>query len=183
MQKKKFRFSNSSVEYYFSANSRQLKQVVDAANTVLVTDENVFAAHKNYFSKWKTIVIKPGEENKNQDTVDYIVNRLIELQADRKTFLVGVGGGVVTDLAGYVAAIYMRGISFGFVPTSLLAMVDASIGGKNGIDVGVYKNMVGTIRQPQFILIDPTFLKTLPDKEWRNGFAEIIKHAAIKRAM
>ena len=107
MQKKKFRFSNSSVEYYFSANSRQLKEVVDAANTVVVTDENVFAAHKNYFSKWKTIVIKPGEENKNQDTVDYIVNRLIELQADRKTFLVGVGGGVVTDLAGYVAAIYM----------------------------------------------------------------------------
>jgi 3-dehydroquinate synthase len=76
----------------------------------------------------------------------------------------------------------MRGVRFGFVPTSLLAMVDASIGGKNGIDVGVYKNMVGVIRQPSFLLYDQNFLSTLPEKEWRNGFAEIIKHAAIKDA-
>jgi 3-dehydroquinate synthase len=107
---------------------------------------------------------------------------LIESGADRKTTLVGIGGGVVTDITGYVASIYMRGIRFGFVPTSLLAMVDASIGGKNGIDVGVYKNMVGVIRQPSFLLYDQNFLTTLPEKEWRNGFAEIIKHAAIKDA-
>ena len=99
-----------------------------------------------------------------------------------KTTLVGVGGGVITDITGYVASIYMRGISFGFIPTSLLAMVDASIGGKNGIDVGVYKNMVGIIRQPKFILHDMVFLNTLPQNEWENGFAEIIKHAAIKDA-
>jgi 3-dehydroquinate synthase len=96
--------------------------------------------------------------------------------------LVGVGGGVITDITGYVASVYMRGISFGFIPTSLLAMVDASIGGKNGIDVGVYKNMVGIIRQPKFILHDMVFLNSLPQKEWENGFAEIIKHAAIKDA-
>ncbi|MEL4428088.1 3-dehydroquinate synthase, partial [Shewanella indica] len=74
------------------------------------------------------------------------------------------------------------GIRFGFIPTSLLAMVDAAIGGKNGIDVGVYKNMVGLIRQPEFLLYDVSLLKSLPDAEWKNGFAEIIKHAAIKDA-
>ena len=102
------------------------------------------------------------------------------MEADRKTTLVGIGGGVITDITGYVASVYMRGIRFGFVPTSLLALVDASIGGKNGIDVGFYKNMVGIIRQPSFILHDMVFLNTLPQKEWENGFAEIIKHACIK---
>jgi 3-dehydroquinate synthase len=102
--------------------------------------------------------------------------------ADRKTWLVGVGGGVVTDIVGYVAAVYMRGLPFGFVPSSILAMVDASIGGKNGIDVGAYKNLVGTIRQPEFLLFDYSLLKSLPKAEWVNGFAEIIKHAAIKDA-
>jgi 3-dehydroquinate synthase len=102
--------------------------------------------------------------------------------ADRKTVLVGIGGGVVTDMTGYIASVYMRGIRFGFIPSSLLAMVDASIGGKNGIDVGIYKNMVGTIRQPSFLLFDQSLLASLPKKEWINGFAEIIKHAAIKDA-
>ena len=96
--------------------------------------------------------------------------------------LIGVGGGVVTDMVGYAASIYMRGVSFGFVPTTILAMVDASIGGKNGIDVGLYKNMVGLIKQPSFLLVDFDFLKTLPHHQWENGFAEIIKHAAIKDA-
>ena len=104
------------------------------------------------------------------------------MQATRKTTLVGIGGGVITDITGYVASVYMRGIPFGFIPTSLLALVDASIGGKNGIDVGVHKNMVGTIRQPSFILHDHIFLNTLPQSEWQNGFAEIIKHACIKDA-
>ncbi len=104
------------------------------------------------------------------------------MEADRKTTLIGVGGGVITDITGYVASVYMRGLRFGFVPTSLLALVDASIGGKNGIDVGVYKNMVGIIRQPSFILHDMIFLNTLPQREWENGFAEIIKHACIKDA-
>ena len=96
--------------------------------------------------------------------------------------LIGVGGGVITDMAGYIAGIYMRGIAFGFVPSSILAMVDACIGGKNGVDVGVYKNMVGLIRQPSFLLYDYSLLKSLPKQEWVNGFAEIIKHAAIKDA-
>lgn len=180
MQKKVFRFSNSSVDYYFEGRISQIKEVVGSAKTIFVTDENVFAAHEKQFKKKEVIVLKAGEEYKNQATVDNVINQLIQMEADRKTVLVGVGGGVVTDITGYVASIYMRGISFGFVPTSLLAMVDASIGGKNGIDVGVYKNMVGIIRQPSFLLFDTSLLQTLPEAEWRNGFAEIIKHASIK---
>jgi 3-dehydroquinate synthase len=182
MQKKVFRFSNSSVDYYFEGRISQLKEVIDVAKAIFVTDENVFAAHQKQFKNRNTIVLKAGEEFKIQATVDSVIEQLIDMEADRKSVLIGVGGGVVTDITGYVASVYMRGISFGFVPTSLLAMVDASIGGKNGIDVGVYKNMVGIIRQPSFLLFDPSLLQTLADAEWRNGFAEIIKHAAIKDA-
>jgi 3-dehydroquinate synthase len=121
--------------------------------------------------------LKAGEAYKVQPTVDAVIEQLANMKADRETWLVGVGGGVITDLAGYIGAIYMRGVKVGFVPTTLLAMVDAAIGGKNGIDHGTYKNLVGTIRQPSFLLYDTQFLKTLPEKEWQNGFAEIIKHA------
>jgi 3-dehydroquinate synthase len=180
MKKQSFTFSNSSTDLYFSANISHLKEIIDLKNSIFITDENVYNAHSKKFKKNKVIILKPGEAYKNQATVDSIVQQLLEMEADRKTFLVGVGGGVITDITGYVASIYMRGIKFGFVPTTLLALVDASIGGKNGIDVGVYKNIVGITRQPSFILQDLNFLKTLPEAEWKNGFAEIIKHACIK---
>jgi 3-dehydroquinate synthase len=182
MQKKTFRFAHASVDYFFAGGLSHLKEITDPATTVLVTDENVFSHHEKRFRRWSVIVLKPGEQFKVQATVDSIIGQLIEMGADRSWTLVGVGGGVITDLTGYVAATYLRGIRFGFVPTSLLALVDASIGGKNGIDVGVYKNMVGTIRQPSFILHDLALLNSLPEIEWKNGFAEIIKHACIRDA-
>ena len=182
MQTKKFDFSRQSVQYYFDASFGDLKSIAPQAKTIVITDEHLFAAHAKKFKGWKTIVLKSGEEYKTQATVDSVIDQLINLGADRQTMLVGVGGGVITDLTGYIGSIFLRGVAFGFVPTSLLAMVDASIGGKNGIDVGVYKNMVGTINQPRFLLYDASLLKTLPEAEWRNGFAEIIKHAAIKDA-
>lgn len=182
MKKVSYKFSNSSVDYYFAGGNSYLKKIVDKDNTIVITDENVYNAHIKRFNNWNVIVLKPGEDYKKQETVDTIVEQLIIMKADRKTTLIGVGGGVITDITGYAASIYMRGVSFGFVPTSLLAMVDASIGGKNGVDVGLYKNMVGTIRQPSFILYDMIFLNTLPQQEWENGFAEIIKHACIKDA-
>ncbi len=177
-----YKFSNSSTDYYLAYGISHLKKITDPKTTVIITDENVFNAHTKRFKGWNTIVLKPGEEYKVQATVDAVIEKLIEMEADRKTTLVGVGGGVITDITGYVAAVYMRGLKFGFVPTSILGLVDASIGGKNGIDVGVYKNMVGVIRQPSFILHDMGFLNSLPPAEWENGFAEIIKHACIKDA-
>lgn len=182
MTRKTISFSRSSTVFYFDAAFTLLKKELSPKNAVIITDENIFSAHTAKFKGWNTIVLKAGEEYKVQATVDSVINQLIGLEADRTTTLVGVGGGVITDITGYVASVFLRGVPFGFVPTSLLAMVDASIGGKNGIDVGVYKNMVGTINQPKFILYDLGFLKTLPDAEWRQGFAEIIKHAAIKDA-
>ncbi|HLF46533.1 MAG TPA: 3-dehydroquinate synthase [Chitinophagaceae bacterium] len=182
MKKQTFKFYNSSVDYYFNAGFSRLKKITDQKTSILITDENVFHHHQKRFKGWNVIILKPGEEFKVQTTVDAVIAHLIEMQADRKTTLVGVGGGVITDITGFVASVYMRGIRFGFIPTSLLAMVDASIGGKNGIDVGVYKNMAGIIRQPSFILYDMIFLNTLPQNEWENGFAEVIKHACIKDA-
>jgi 3-dehydroquinate synthase len=182
MNKLQVTFSGKATTYYFDADFSYLEKLVDKEHAVLITDEHLFSAQQRKFGGWNTIVINAGEQFKVQATVDSLIGQLIERGADRKTTLVGVGGGVVTDLTGYVAAIYMRGLSFGFVPTSILAMVDASVGGKNGIDVGVYKNMVGTIRQPQFLLFDYSLLKSLPNEEWISGFAEIIKHAAIKDA-
>lgn len=179
MKKNRFVFSSGSTDFYFNGAFAQLKLLADPANTVLITDQHVYKYHRAHFAKWNTIVLRAGEDFKVQATVDALIERLISLKADRSTTLVGVGGGVVTDLVGYTAAVYMRGVRFGLLPTTLLAMVDASIGGKNGVDVGVYKNLVGTIRQPDFLLYDISLLDTLPLTEWQNGFAEIIKHAAI----
>lgn len=178
----RYKFNNTFTQFYFDSSFSQLRKIVNPGSAVLITDENVYKNHTSKFKNWNTIVLKPGEAFKVQATADSIIEQMIAMAADRKTTLIGVGGGVVTDITGYVASVYMRGIPFGFVPTTVLAMVDASIGGKNGIDVGVYKNMIGTIRQPSFLLHDYSLLKSLPENEWQNGFAEIIKHASIKDA-
>lgn len=182
MKKVLYKFSHSSTAFYFDGNFSYLKKIVDQKHSVIITDENVYEAHSKRFNGWNTIILKAGEEHKVQATVDAVIEQLIDFEADRKTTLIGIGGGVVTDITGYIGSVYMRGIAFGFIPTSLLALVDASIGGKNGIDVGIYKNMVGVIRQPAFILHDMSLLASLPQREWENGFAEIIKHACIKDA-
>lgn len=173
-------FSSGITEVYFDGAFSDLATIADNQRIIILTDSNIAALHKRRLGKWPLIIVEAGEQHKQQSTIDYIVGQLLELGADRQTLLVGVGGGVITDMAGYTAAIFMRGIAFGFVPTTLLAMADAAIGGKNGVDVGIYKNIVGTIRQPAFLLYDTAFLKTLPQEEWVNGFAEVIKHGFIK---
>lgn len=168
--------------YYFDATFAYLEQIVNKQQTIIITDANVLESHRQVLAGWQTIVIPAGEEHKQQATIDFIIGELISRNADRNTFIIGVGGGVVTDITGYAASIYMRGLKFAFVPTTILAMVDASIGGKNGVDVGIYKNLVGLIKQPQFLLFDYALLNTLPSDQWVNGFAEVIKHACIKDA-
>jgi len=170
-------FPSGKVEYYFGCKAGELLR--GKANTVFVTDENVMGLHADFFAGERVIVVPAGEDSKSVAEVENICQKLVEMEATRETLLVGVGGGVVTDIAGFVAAVYMRGIDCVFVPTTLLAMIDASIGGKNGVNLGLHKNMTGTIRQPQAIYFDISFLQTLPDEEWSNGFAEVIKYACI----
>lgn len=182
MRKETVAFLNKTATYIFDGTFAMLEDLYPKEKMVVITDENVYGHHFRKFDGYQTIVLAPGEENKQQHTVDEIIGRLLELQADKQTVIVGVGGGVITDMAGYAAAIYKRGVKLIQVPTSILATVDAAVGGKNGVDVGVYKNQVGTVYQPDYLLFDYSFLETLPREEWTNGFAEIIKHACIKDA-
>lgn len=126
------------------------------------------------------IEIEAGETHKHIDTCTQVWYALSELGADRKSLLINIGGGVVTDLGGFVASTYMRGIPFINIPTSLLAMVDASVGGKTGVDLGALKNLVGVINNPQGVVIYPDFLATLPTEELRSGMAEMFKHGLIR---
>ena len=145
----------------------------------LVIDENVHQHHGAQFKSYKQFIVPSGEEHKNIKTLEKMISFLMEQGLDRHSTILGVGGGVVCDLTGFVASIYLRGISFGFLPTTLLAMCDAAIGGKNGVNFRGNKNIIGIIRQADFIGNHFPFLKTLPDKEYINGMAEVIKHALL----
>ena len=156
-----------------------LAKYLPSGNTIVITDSNVWDCHAQKFPPFETIQIGTGEGIKTLDTAVSLYDRLVRLNADRSTFLVGIGGGIVCDITGFVASTYMRGVRFGYVATTLLAQVDASVGGKTAVNFGGYKNMVGVFNQPDFVLCDLNLLETLPPKEISCGFAEIVKHAAI----
>jgi 3-dehydroquinate synthase len=126
------------------------------------------------------VIIPPGEAYKTLQTVEHIYRELIHLEVDRSTQLVGVGGGLATDVAGFVASSFLRGIPFGFISSTLLGQVDASIGGKNGVNLDGYKNMVGNIRQPGFVWCDLSLLRTLDPREYVSGIAEVLKYGFIR---
>lgn len=147
---------------------------------VILTDSNVIKLYRHKFPPYPVIEIGTGEGIKNLNTIDYIMGQLIRYEADRTSYLVGIGGGIVCDIAGFAASIYMRGIRFGFVSTTLLSQVDASVGGKNGVNYEGYKNMVGVFNQPEFVICDTSMLSTLPREEYLGGYAEIIKHGCIR---
>jgi 3-dehydroquinate synthase len=147
--------------------------------TVIITDKNVWRIHGKKFPPCRVIRISPGEKAKTLDTVRNIYEEFLEFEVDRSSLIVGIGGGVVCDIAGFAASTFLRGIRFGFVSSTLLSQVDASVGGKNGVNLGGYKNIIGVFNQPEFVICDLSLLSTLPERELLNGFAEIIKHAAI----
>ncbi len=149
-------------------------------NMIFLVDENVYAFHRQRFEGLNCIIVPPGERQKTLAFAEEVLRKMVKLEADRTSFLIGVGGGLVTDLAGFVASVYMRGIAFGFISSTLLGQVDASIGGKNGVNLDGYKNMIGLFSQPDFIWCDLQLLESLDQKEMVSGFAEIIKYGAIK---
>ena len=159
-----------------------LSGVLPEGRVVVVSDATIDRLYHPLLEKYDTVLIGLGESIKTLQTVETIYRRFIELGVDRSTFVLAVGGGIVTDVAGFAASTYMRGLKFGFVSTTLLGQVDASVGGKNGVNVDGYKNMAGTFTQPQFVICDPGLLRTLPDREFRAGLAEVVKAAIIADA-
>lgn len=157
-----------------------LSGYLPAGNCIIITDENVLSLYAHRLPSCPVIVIGTGEKMKTLDTLALIFEKLVEYEADRTTFILAVGGGIVCDVAGFAASVYMRGLRFGFVSTTLLSQVDASVGGKNGVNFMGYKNMIGVFGQPEFVICDTSMLTTLNQREFRAGFAEIIKAAAIK---
>ena len=151
----------------------------EGKRVVVIADEHVFHAYRPIIGAYDYCLIGLGETNKTLATAQKLYGELLALGADRSTFILGFGGGIVTDIAGFVASTYMRGLPFGFVASTLLAQVDASVGGKNGVNFEGYKNMVGTFNQPDFVLCDLSLLQTLPEREFRAGLAEIVKAGLI----
>ena len=158
---------------------QNLEKYIPAGSMIVITDTNLWDIYHDKIPNCNVIKIGTGEKEKTLDTVCRIYEKLVEAEADRSSFLVGIGGGIVCDITGFVASTYMRGLKFGFVSSTLLSQVDASVGGKNGVNFKGYKNMVGVFNQPEFVICDIDLLKTLPPRELSNGFAEIVKHAAI----
>jgi 3-dehydroquinate synthase len=158
---------------------RNLKKYIPGDQTVVITDPNVRYYYQDELRFHNIIEIGIGEAAKNLLTVQSVYEKMMGFAADRTSFIVGVGGGIVCDIAGFAASTYLRGLKFGFVASTLLAQVDASVGGKNGVNFGGYKNLVGVFSQPEFVICDIELLNTLPQKEVRCGMAEIVKHAAI----
>lgn len=162
--------------------SEWLPQMLPDRRIVVISDANIERHYHALLEQFDYVLIGLGEEQKTLATVDAIYKKFIELGIDRSCFVLGIGGGIVTDVAGFAAATYMRGLEFGFISTTLLGQVDASVGGKNGVNVEGYKNMVGTFCQPRFVICDVDMLRTLPKREFRAGLAEVVKSAVIADA-
>ncbi|MBC9798381.1 3-dehydroquinate synthase [Sinomicrobium weinanense] len=165
---------------------RQFIQEKNHSKVFILVDENThihclprFMGNMAEDFTAEIIEIEAGEVYKNIETCSQVWQVLSEMGADRKSLLINLGGGVVTDLGGFVASTFMRGIDFVNIPTSLLAMVDASVGGKTGVDLGPLKNQVGVINVPETLLVDTAFLNTLPPEQMRSGLAEMLKHGLI----
>jgi 3-dehydroquinate synthase len=149
------------------------------SGVVIISDQNVNRIYGDRFPRFPVLKIKPGEESKTLSVIEKLSSDMLRLGIDRSGFILGIGGGVVCDVAGFLASVYLRGIRCAYISTSLLAQVDASTGGKTGVNLGIVKNVIGTIRQPEFVICDTTMLRTLPEKEYMSGLAELIKTGLI----
>ncbi len=156
--------------------------VTDFQNPIIVTDENVAKFHLEKMQallQAKAVIIPAGEEHKNLETISLLWKSFLENGLDRKSTVIALGGGVLSDMAGFAASTYMRGINWVGVPTTLLSMVDASLGGKTGFDLPEGKNLIGAFYPPKLVLADPQLLGTLPEAELISGMAEVVKHGII----
>ena len=156
-----------------------VKTIIPENGVVIITDDNVLKIYGDRFPKVPVLSIAPGEASKKLEVIEQLSEKLQDAVIDRSGFILAIGGGVVCDLAGFLASIYLRGIRCGYVSSTLLAQVDASTGGKNGVNLGGRKNVLGVIRQPEFVICDPAMLLTLSEEEYLSGLSEMIKTAII----
>ncbi|MFP4557133.1 MAG: 3-dehydroquinate synthase [Bacteroidales bacterium] len=175
----KIKGDRSESQILIGESYRNIEKYLPHSNVFIITDSNLMQLYGEEMPEHPIFSIEPGEQSKSLEVVSQICSWLLTNGADRKSFVLGFGGGVVCDIAGFVASVYMRGVEFGFVSTSLLSQIDASVGGKNGVDLDGYKNIIGTFNQPKFVLCDTEMLRTLPAIELSNGLAEMVKHALI----
>lgn len=172
--------ANSQSQIVLGESLTQLHNYIVPRKCIIVTDELVYQHYHEMFPVVKDVmVIGTGEGVKTLDTVHAMYQRFFEAELDRSALIVAIGGGIVCDITGFAASTFLRGLQFGFVPTTLLAQVDASVGGKNAVNFQGYKNMIGTFTQPEFVLINVAVLKTLAPRTLGCGLAEAIKHGAI----
>lgn len=169
----------SQSEIFVGLEWESVATMIPANNSVIVTDSNVKRLYGDRFPDIPILIVPPGENSKKLEMVEELAVQLLNEGVDRSGFILAIGGGVVCDLAGFLASVYMRGIRCAYVSSTLLAQVDASTGGKNGVNLGVTKNILGVIRQPDFVICDPAMLITLPEDEYLSGLAELIKTAII----
>jgi len=167
---------------FFDAPAAEVRRRIASGPSVVITDPNVRRLHGSLFPTANVVEIGLGERAKELKTVERIYRRFRDLEVDRSTFVWGIGGGIVCDVAGFAASTYLRGLPFGFVPTTLLAQVDAAIGGKNGVNLDGDKNFVGVFRQPRCVLLNYEVLHTLSDADVLCGLAEIVKYGLIRKA-
>ncbi|MFO7734591.1 MAG: 3-dehydroquinate synthase family protein [bacterium] len=156
-----------------------LEKLTENRKACILTDENVFRLYGDKFPGLPRMVLKPGEKSKTMENVMKLIRHCDKNGLDRSSLIIGIGGGVVTDMAGFTAGIYLRGIPCGYVPTTLLAQVDAAAGGKTAVNFNGAKNHIGLFRKPEFIIYLPHVLATLSKKELLSGYGEILKHALI----
>jgi len=165
----------SGSRVYVGYNWEKVKDMLPDKSVIIITDNNVSDLYGDRFPPYQVLKLEPGEESKQLATIGYLAGELLNSGIDRTGFILGIGGGVVCDITGFLASVFMRGVSFGFVSTTLLSQVDASTGGKNGVNLGEVKNVIGNFRQPEFVVCDTIMLKTLPEEEYLSGLAELIK--------
>ena len=167
-------------EIFVGESLRNIEKYIHGRKAIIITDKTVNYLYGSSLDNYSKIIIGEGEGIKTLSTIEYIYEKLLSFSADRNTLLIGVGGGVVTDIAGFAASTFMRGIPYGFVSTTLLSQVDAGVGGKNGVNFNNIKNMIGTINQPEFVIEDTETLLTLPDEEIISGLGELAKHSFLE---
>lgn len=163
-------------------NLKKLVPLDDFSKVFILTDSNLKDLCQSIFDQqfdYQLIVVPSGDKHKNLETAEFVWNQLLEYRCDRNSLLINFGGGMISDLGGFVAATFMRGISFINIPTSFLSQVDATIGGKTAVNFADKKNILGLFKNPQWIIIDPVLTKSLSQRELLSGFAEVIKHAIL----